>query len=105
GCPKNVTSSCRISFVIGYEKILLLSTASFRGDYPGTVLGGVILEAGQIGAGLAHIDGNQGVAYAEEGRLAGDIEGIRDGDVEDAVYAQQALNSIDGYFQDAEGEA
>ena len=72
----------------------------------GTVLGGVILEAGQIGAGLAHIDGNQGVAYAEEGRLAGDIEGIRDGGVEDAVYAQQALNSIDGYFQGAtDGEA
>ena len=71
----------------------------------GTVLGGVILEAGQIGAGLAHINGNQGVAYAEEGRLAGDIEGIRDGDVADAVYAQQALNSIDGYFLGAEGEA
>ncbi|WP_062815764.1 hemagglutinin repeat-containing protein [Alcanivorax sp. NBRC 102024] len=69
----------------------------------GVVVGGVV-EASQIGNALDKISGSQAAAYHEDGKLAGDIEGVRDGEVEDAQYAQDSLNDADKLINGGDGD-
>jgi len=69
----------------------------------GVVVGGVV-EATQIGNALEKISGSQEAAYHEDGKLAGDIEGVRDGGVEDAQYAQDSLNVADKLINGGDGD-
>ncbi len=69
----------------------------------GVVVGGVV-ETSQIGNALDKISGSQEAAYHEDGKLAGDIEGVRDGGVEDAQYAQDSLNDADKLINGGDGD-
>ena len=69
----------------------------------GIVVGGM-LEASQIGNALDKIAGSQRLAHTEDGELAGQVEGIREGTTEDAWYTQYQLNRADEVVNDGEGE-
>ncbi|MFT6635712.1 MAG: filamentous hemagglutinin family protein [Alcanivorax sp.] len=60
------------------------------------------LHVSEVGNLLDKISGGQTAGYIEDGKLAGDIEGIRDGDVEDAQYAQDSLSDADKVINGAE---
>lgn len=62
------------------------------------------LHVNEVGNLLDKISGGQKAGYIEDGKLAGDIEGIRDGDVEDAQYAQDSLNDADKVINGAESD-
>lgn len=63
-----------------------------------------VVEVSQIGNALEKVSGGQKAAYQDGGRLGGDLEGIRDGDVEDAHYAQESLNAADKVINGSESD-
>lgn len=53
---------------------------------------------------LSTVNQSQYLAYRENGALAGELEGIRRGSTEDAVYAQDKLNQIDRALNGSDGD-
>jgi filamentous hemagglutinin family protein len=68
------------------------------------VVAASLIQPTQADEALDRIDGAQHLAYLDDGELAASVEAFREGNIEDALAAQELLNQTDAALNSSDGD-